>query len=173
MDNNIIKMVKSMKRDLVMITNSFIAGTDIYCCMLSVIHEGSDEQFVGSIAELNQKKNPDYYIGPERTRYAIRNLMNNAYQITSSYPIIFQIDDLKEDEYFNDAIGRKMADGANPYVLNKKYVMYIFSSLHPINKSDKVGCEIYDLQDNRTYMIHFIISKPKYTIHEYLRYLYL
>ena len=173
MDTNIIKMAKSMKKDLIMITNSYIAGTDIYGCILSIIHEGSDEQFVGSMAELDGKKNPDYYIGPDRTKVVITRLINQVYNITSSLHPIFSADNLKEDVSFNEALNKKMSDGAYVYKLNMQYPMYMFSSLHPVNKSDKISCNIYDLQDRQTYMAHFIICKPKYQIHEYIRYLYL
>ena len=173
MDVEIIKLAKSLKRDLIMITNNYIAGTDIYRCMLSMINEGSTETFAGSMAELNNRNNPDYYIGSERTAQEITGLIKRTFDAIEGRQPVFSVDNLKCDESFNDALSKKMSDGAYTYILNMRYPMYMFSSLHPVNKSDKIKCEIFDIGDNKTYMAHFIIYKPKYMIHEYIRYLYL
>lgn len=172
MDANIIKLAKSMKKDLIVIRNNYIMGTDIYRCTLSIIYEGSTETFSGAVGELEGKGLPDYYIGPERIEAELDGLMKRTFDALSNRNPVYRVDNMKDDESFNDVLKRKMSDGAEIYMFNMQYPMSIFSSLHPVNKSDKLQCEIYDINDG-TYIAHFIIYKPKYQIHEYIRYLYL
>ena len=171
-DKEIIKLAKSMKRDFVVIRNNYMMGTDVYRCTLSIIYEGSPECFSGAVGELEGKNPPDYYIGPQRIEEELDGLMKRTFNALENRLPSFSIDNMKDDDSFINVLNRKMADGADVYIFNTGYPMSIFSSLHPLNKSDKIKCEIYDINDG-TYIAHFIIYKPKYQIHEYIRYLYL
>lgn len=169
---NTLKLIKSMKKDFVVVNKNYIAGTDINRQTLSLIYTDNSETFVGAIAELNGKKLPDYYVSPDRIYVDVMGLMERTFQYTTQDKLLYHIDNIKTDEKFNEIIAKKMVDGASIYYLDNKYPMYIFSSLHPINKSDVVSCDIYYC-DSASYIAHFSINKPSHQIHEYIRYLYL
>ena len=171
-DTETLKMIKSMKKDFVVVSPNYIAGTDINRGTLSIIYKNNTETFIGALAELNGKKLPDYYVSPDRIRADVAGLMERTFRYTTSDRLIYHVDNLKENDSFNDVLSRKMTEGANLFYLDNKFPMYIFSSLHPVNKSDKISCDIYYC-DADSYVAHFIIYKPHYEIHEYIRYLYL
>lgn len=172
MEQELIKMAKSMKKEFIEITPNYIAGTDINRYTLSLIYTGSQEYFIGTINELEGKdKLPDYWIPADILQFEMENLKRRTLPILNMAPIA-KYDNLKNDELFLDILSKKMSDGANIYNLDMKHTMYIFSSLHPINKTDKVSCTIYPY-DDKSYISYFVIDKNKYQIHEFIRYLYL
>lgn len=171
MANDIIKMAKSMKREFIEITNNYISGTDVNRGTFSIIYQGSPDYYIGTLAELEGKKQPDYWKPEEMVKSRLDYLKEQSFLLTSRDPIM-TIDNLKDDESFLDIVSNKAADGANIYGFNKQYLMYTFSSLHPLNKPDVISCSIYPV-DNISYLAQFVINKKKWVIYEYIRYLYL
>lgn len=172
MEKYIIKMAKSMKKEFVEITPNYIVGTDINRYTLSIIYQGSPDYFIGTIQELEGKtKLPDYWVDHEILKREIYFLKQRTLPILNVEPV-FKCDNLKDDESFVNILSKKTTDGANIYNLNTKHMMYIFSSLHPVNKTDSISCTIYPY-DITSYVAHFVIDKRKYQIHEFIRYLYL
>ena len=66
----------------------------------------------------------------------------------------------------------KASNGAVKFLSGVDFLMYLYSSLHPINKPDSVTMNIYRY-DDISYLAEYIISKKKFVINEYIRYLYL
>lgn len=179
MNIDIIKIAKSMKKEYINITPKYILGTDINTNTLSIIYTESEEEYLGTIAELEGKGVPEF--AECMTEEILRGRF--AYLLTKIAPIAlhqtvspiegFECIDISENENFlNTSKNIKAKDGARMFKLNEKYIMSNFSSLHPINKSDKVYLSLYPY-DNISYMSKFVIDKKKYEIHEYIRYLYL
>lgn len=172
MNLDIIKIAKSMKKEFVEISNSYILGTDVNRCTLSIIYESSPDYYIGTLAELMDKNKPDYWIPEEVLKHNLDGLMSRTFNLVNNTEPIKICDNLKDDEFFLQVLSNKAADGADLYRLDTQHMMYTFSSLHPINKSDRVSCSIYNC-DERSYIANFIIDKKKYKIHEFIRYLYL
>jgi hypothetical protein len=84
----------------------------------------------------------------------------------------YREENLRSNDRFNSIISSKAADGASLFIINNRYMMYIYSGLLPINKSDKVTLDIYDV-DNYSFLVKFIINKGKFTINKYVKYLYI
>lgn len=171
MEQNIIKMAKSMKKEFIEITPNYIIGTDVNRCTLSIIYEGSSEYFVGTLQELENKKIPDYWIPKDIVSKELNDIKNRTLPILNTAPL-FSIDDLKSSESFMSILDSKMTDGANMCRLTPEYMMYMYSSLHPVNKTDKISCTVFPY-DDISFISYFIINKKKYQIHEFIRYLYL
>ena len=173
MDANIIKLAKTMKRDFIEINQNRIAGTDINRSILSYIYQGSDEYYLGTMAELEGKKIPDFWMPLDRLKYDMIRLESNIHDIVSRDNNVLYIEkDIKDNESFMYAMSRKASEGAVKFKSGENYIMYLFSSLHPINKPDSVSMKIY-AYDNISYLAEYIINKKQCNIIEYIRYLYL
>lgn len=83
-----------------------------------------------------------------------------------------RIDDIKADDSFNEIQNKKAADGMTLYKVNKKYILTLYKGLVPVNKSDRVALELYDI-DNYSFLAKFIINKGKFTINKYLVYFFI
>lgn len=70
---------------------------------------------------------------------------------------------------FETLLQMKSADGARPFIIDK-YVMYIFTGLLPINKSDSVELEIYNRPNTQFFLSNFKITKKKQKINNYIFY---
>lgn len=174
MDANIIKIAKSMKRNFIEITPNYICGLDASMSMFSIIYMGGDEYFIGEIGELMGKPSSiEWYI--DSIKAQLTHCRNECVTISTTRTPLAVFDDLKELESFNDVLSLKSADGAKRFVLGedyKNFIFYTFSSMHPINKSDKVSLKIYPF-DDISCLTEFVIDKKKYQIHEFIRYRYL
>lgn len=179
MNPDIIKIAKSMKKEYVHITPKYILGTDINTNTLSIIYIESGEEYLGTTAELEGKGVPEFAecMTEEILRHRFVYLLQKVSPI-ALYGLVSPIEgfeniDISENENFlNTSRNIKSKDGAKMFKLNETYIMSNFSSLHPINKSDKVYLSLYPC-DAISFMSKFVIDKKKYEIHEYIRYLYL
>lgn len=77
---------------------------------------------------------------------------------------------IRECEEFEDILKLKSGDGSRVYKFNKNYIMYLFSSLFPVTKSDGLLLNIYDDFDKTSYIVDFHVIKKKVDIHEYIRF---
>lgn len=97
---------------------------------------------------------------------------NNALLYTTNYSM--SIDDLKIDDEFASILAQKAADGASPYKINKKYILYIYSGLLPINKKDRASVDIYDIYNpdgsQELFLAKYGINKGFAHISEYVLY---
>lgn len=171
-DSSIIKLAKSMKKEFIEITNSYIIGTDVNRCTMSIIYTKSDEYYIGTMAELEGKKIPDYWMPNDRLKRDIDILMSNCFKVLDRNIVLLKEDNIKENDSFIYSQSMKSSDGASKYAFGLDFIMYTFSSLHPINKPDTVSMTIYEY-DNMSYLAEYKIRKKKYEIIEYIRYLYL
>ena len=178
MNPDIIKMAKSMKRDYVEITNNYICGLDKSLSLFSIIYQGSnDECYYGDIGSLI-KEIPlqlEDIIEIEKVRPYLNSYKSICMNISNHSEPLLEILDLKEIDGFNEVNSLKTQDGALPLKIEegmKKYILYTFSSIHPLNKSDEISLKIFPY-DNISFLCEFIINKKKYQIHEFIRYRYI
>lgn len=181
----IIKMAKSLKRQIVEITPHFICGSDSNMATFSIIYlNGSvqvddDLYYFGAASELakyelySQNKYAYEMLKPrmQYLRYTCQHIDNNR--------LLFQYDNVtKESGYcmpgFIESLNAKAKDGSRFIYDNDcaEYIMSSCSTMHPINKSDIVSVYAWEYTPI-TFMVRFDIDKKKYAIHEYVSFLYL
>lgn len=80
---------------------------------------------------------------------------------------------IKEDQTFNATLELKKKEGSTMYILNNRYIMSTFSSIHPVTKSDKITVDIYELPDKRSFLSKFTIIKKSCIIEEFIKYRFL
>lgn len=194
-------IMKAMKCETYHIFKNMVIGTDNYNTTLSQVfcdtkidgYITDDNKFVDSyeitlsVMKLIAEKcgqfkdrtdfNPENYIFKYSIRsYGISELMvryiNIASILENKFVPDFKIDDLKSNEEFNQILAKKSSDGMSLFRASKKYMLTLYTGLLPINKSDKAGLEIYNV-DNATFISKFIINKGKFIIFKYVNYLYL
>jgi hypothetical protein len=84
----------------------------------------------------------------------------------------FKIDDLKANEQFNEILAKKSSEGESLFRANNRYIITLYTGLLPVNKSDKIALEIYNV-DWRSFISKFMINKGKFIIFKYVSYIYL
>lgn len=195
MNEEILKIARSMKRPIVHINPNYILGSDEDYCTLSKIEmdTGVPKPFTYHINDIltEDKKDkfavehaeeflteyieiiPGIYINSfheNMYRDNIFELFNKVITYTICKSPIYQTEALEKNEEFMNKVAKlKVSDGMTTYILNNEYLITNFNKLHPINASDKVAVRIFDL-DNISYLYEFSIIKKKYTIKEYIRY---
>lgn len=90
----------------------------------------------------------------------------------SNQNIIYQNDNLKQDDEFVRSISLKANDGSTLYKINNQFAMSTFITIHPINKTDKISLKLFHI-DNESFLSEFTIAKKTHVIYEYIRYRYL
>ena len=170
MDERIIKLAKSMKREYIYVTPNYILGTDVNLGTLSIIYTNSDEQYLGTMAVLEGRALPDFAecMVPEILLDRFKYLLNVAVKVSEMTPALRE-DITNCESFINTSRDLKADDGAKMFLYDK-YIMSNYKSLHPLNKSDKIFMEIYPGEYN-TFLAKFTIFKKGYEIHEYIRYL--
>lgn len=114
-----------------------------------------------------------YYYSVKRVNnIPLLSSYNNALMYMTNYSM--SIDDLKIDDDFANILAQKAADGANPYKINKKYILYIYSGLLPVNKKDRVCVDIYDIYNpdgsQDLFLAKYGINKGFMQISQYVLY---
>lgn len=171
MNDETVKIAKSLKRKFVNITPNYICGIDESYSLFSIVYTGGDEFFAGYIGELSNGKEVD-----ERERLEQNIIVNcNGYirlvtELSNLTPTV-ELTDIKENEQFQDILSLRATEGAKRLVINNKYIMYMCSAMHPVTKTDKASLKIYDY-DSISFVAEIIITKKKYQIHEFIRYRY-
>lgn len=182
----IIKMAKSLKRQIVEITPHYICGSDSLMGMFSIIYLDGNVQvdpelyYFGPTSFLGDY---DYYIENESFKFdmlkpKMRYLMAQS-QMVENNPVIIYYDDItKGQDYaidnFVDTINGKAKDGMKilHFEYDNKHFISTSSTMHPINKPDKVSVTAYPYNEI-SYIAKFTIYKKKYVINEYMALLYL
>lgn len=171
MDSDVVKMAKSLKRKYVEITPNCIYGLDETMSLFSVIYAGGDEFFAGDIGEISTGKEVE---DRERLEQTIIQKMDACVKgfipITNTEPVVV-IEDLKENEDFNEILNLRATDGAKKLIIDNKFLMYMHGAMHPVTKTDSISLKIY-LYDSISFIAEFIVDKKKYQIHEFVRYRY-
>ena len=172
---DIVKMAKSMKRYYVHINDRYILGANETLNMISVIW--LPEEIEKRIHHLEEAKNLTVdSIGTIPIDYRILDRMNYMLShacASTGAPIYSSAieDGVPIHDSFTNAIGQKASDGATIVKdIENKLAMYTHSTLHPLNKTDKISMDVYDM-DKISYLVKFTIDKKKYQIIEYIRFL--
>lgn len=180
----IIKLAKSLKRSIVEITPHYICGTDYPLgCTFSIIYlDGNiqvpnDLYWFGPTTELT--KDEEHVKMQEVWMLHHKGKMDylraTAHRLETQSPIV-TTGDLKDETEINDfmeSLNQKAKYGAR--ILDISFTRYFITScsmIHPVNKTDGISLVCYPY-DNISYLAKFIINKKKYTIYEYIRFLYL
>ena len=194
--NEIIKAAKLIKDDIVTLYNGVLYSSDEYNTCLKCIKVNVNPSLNFSLAAKEIKKEflstiTDTEIVLDKDKYLIycmNNLANtnpgiliptnnhivdlyNKLMHESTYSIFNRYENIKEDQDFLNILDKKSKDGATMYKKDK-YIMYIFSGLLPINKSDKVNLNIYDI--GPYFISNFeILKKKTEPINVFIRYMHL
>lgn len=95
-----------------------------------------------------------------------------ALNMTTRHESDYIVADLKENNDFNEIIAKKAKYGASLLALNNKYVLSIYKGLVPVNKSDKLSLELFDINDTM-FIARFAVNKRKFIINKYVQYLFI
>lgn len=179
----IIKMTKSLKRAIVEITPHFICGSDSLMNTFSIIFLNGNVQVDDDL----------YYFGPTNllTKYdtyqqskhmfeSLQSRMNylryTVQQVVDNNKLLFAFDDITNFDYINgftESINAKAKDGARfVYPESADYMMSSCTTMHPINKTDKVNLRGWEFTPI-SYLTEYDIIKKKYTIREFISFVYL
>lgn len=180
----IIKMARSLKRQIVEITPHYICGSDSIMATFSIIYLNGDVPVDDEL----------YYLGPSNELTNYDNYLNikHIYQVFKPYMdhkrsrcqfiennrLLLRADDITKGQQhiipgFAESMKMKAKQGVN--ILNIDNTDIFISScpsIHPINKPDVVNIFAWE-DDEISCMVRFDINKKKYMIHEYVRFLYL
>lgn len=184
MSTDIIKVAKSLKRSMVEITPYYICGSDYpLLSTFSIIYPNgnitipNDTFWFGPTTELGNDEDhvrmEEMWVTYHKPKmdYLRASVLNMETQ-----PPICHIQDIKSGcdiTGFMESISQKAKYGAK--LLNIDFTNFFITScsmIHPINKSDSVELILYPY-DEISFLSKFIIKKKKYTINEYIRFLYL
>lgn len=178
----IIKLTKSLKRQIVEITPHYICGSDSMMSEFSIIYLNGSVQVDSEL----------YYFGPttglagydenvltDCSYDMLRSKMNylrNACQMADNNKVLFSANNIIKQDIVTglvESIASKAKDGMMlTWINDKEYIMSSCSTMHPINKPDTVDITIYEYNE-LSFLAKYDIKKKNYTIHEYIAYLYL
>ena len=129
--------------------------------------------------EFQYSKNSRYIINTsgdilnieEPSQYTMSLLYNRVDYINklSMNTSFYKCGDVTEE--LENAFTYKKADGTYPYIKNingNNFYMTLFSSIFPLNKTDKIDLEILDLPETNTFVSKFGIIKKKSNITIYI-----
>lgn len=181
--DELIDKLKVAKNDFVLLFGNLIIGIDSHFSYLKVYHvSGFKNEKLNNLklcVNFNElvafrkllTPNDMLYLNNNTiTQYngsLLFNLSNNL--IMNIYYIYVRMleqppicrkryDNLRDNENFENIISMKASDGASSFILDN-YCMILFSSMLPVNKSDKVSLEIFDYGSN--FISNFKIQKKK------------
>lgn len=100
---------------------------------------------------------------PNQYLLSVLSPIYEYYINSKSYKLASELD-LRNNNEFEQLLSLKAADGANFFKINGSsigecYFIPIFSGFPNINKSDKIGIDIYDLKDGHLLIIMNIYKK--------------
>lgn len=78
--------------------------------------------------------------------------------------------DITDDPNFQSIMNLKSSDGARPYILDNRYVLYLFPGIIPVLKSDRVIINIIDW-GKPYFRAIFTVVKKKINVNVYITYL--
>ena len=141
--------------------NSYLFSTDITPTGMFVGFDSFDIEYILS----GQYEYPELY-SKQDIYNTILYLYGQYDNITKTNRPSASIDDLRAYEDFRNKFdGMKSADGARFVYINgddyrKRYLFPVFTGFPMLNKPDKMGIRIYDIND-RYYMVESLIYKQK------------
>lgn len=164
--NETIKIAKSLKCPFIKITPNYICGTDLSFSYFSITFVGGEEDFVGTVAELEGKPTPAWAdnIRKDNINSCLIHKINIFLMFHNGTIKPFKVIEDMRDDNFNKILSYKMDDGAGLYSFDENHMLYMFPALCPVTKADKISAELYE-NNNISYFIKFNIDKKKYVIH--------
>lgn len=195
MNQEIMKIAKSMKRPIVHVSDRYMLGvdTELYTISTIAIDSVIPRPFTTTINDyLDESKKEKYannhpeiffteysmidegfYINTwmEKTLYnGVMNTFHNLNTILTNSRLVYTESGLeKNPEFMNTVAKLKVDDGLTRYFIGGKYLITSFNKVHAINATDKVSIEVYDV-DPYSILCKFKVDKKKYIIKEYIRY---
>lgn len=188
----LMKIIKAMKCDLYLITDSMIIGTNEEHSYLSVVSglingipdmknayiEISKNSLleIDSILSKNDEEpfNLIWAMARINGKYGISSIMdtyNRTILYINNIPDFYS-SNIKENEDFNNILGLKSADGAVPFRFGDGDTIFIYPGLLGINKSDVVSMKYFRTANIAGYDIcEFDINKKFITIQKFIGYL--
>lgn len=188
----LMKIIKAMKCDLYLITDSMIIGTNEEHSYLSVVSglingipdmknayiEISKNSLleIDSILSKNDEEpfNLIWAMARINGKYGISSIMdtyNRTILYINNIPDFYS-SNIKENEDFNNILGLKSADGAVPFRFGDGDTIFIYPGLLGINKSDVVSMKYFRTANIIGYDIcEFDINKKFITIQKFIGYL--
>lgn len=184
------KLASSMKREVLCITNDTLYAADARFSSISIMNLDKNKYpYVLSVplcyyknAIINTNDPISTYINVVKfgciqiedimfdNNIILYKNLSSALQHVYSYKYnlpIHQIPDLKIYDNFMEIHNSKAARGGN--IINiDNFPIFVSPVLHPLNKSDKISLNIYNI-DNRSFLTEYIIEKKNNTIYEYFR----
>lgn len=187
------KMVKALKCEFIFIMPEGIIGSDKELTTISYIQADTKciksyeltkdiwSELVKTVEASSSKETLEYNkvigklyainrIGMNPVLGMWHNLVHEMYMFCKSTPDI-NIPDLKADSQFNEFLTYKAKDGKFDYKVDSTHIISLFSGLIPVNKSDKLSLEIFDIGNENTFISIFNVNKGFCTVRKYIKYL--
>lgn len=115
----------------------------------------------GAVYNSSTANDSNYYIMDNIIGNRMMNLYNYYNYYNSVHPL-YVVDDLRNDEKFEEILGKKSADGLSMYMLDGgKYILNWFTGLITINSADKIGVSIYQELNTRNLVLKYHVFKKK------------
>lgn len=187
------KIITAMKCDLYMIFPNMIIGCDKYLVTLSKVDyitgcignyeftkeiwdklmEDTEKVSKENLNIIDFEKAISLYYSIKRLAGAsdIYNIYIKTMESLTRSKLSMEIDNLKSDPLFLDALEKKASDGMILYKINRKYQMSLFARFLPVRKADKVSLKIYDIIDYPQFISQFNIIRGPFIINKYIKYL--
>ncbi len=185
----IYELAKTLKCEIIKISNNCIYGTDCNFAHLKTIIDldklDIDLDIIFYIKDLADLLKNNEFINDSQSIYifnhlqihyefldSFNKLIENVYFYSIHIPTSYNNKDLKSNEDFIKINEMKSADGIGLLKLSNDYILTMFTGMLPVNKNDKLELLIKDIDEYR-YLTEFIIDKKKFKINAYYMYLFL
>lgn len=180
-------IMKSMKRDIFVITPTMVLGTDKEFTTLSVVEMDMKipqgriyyipKEFLNDIKEYSEK-NPESceeildknFLKVYGTNPLLEKL-NRVHQLMATSNHVEEICDLRTIDEFNYIMGQKASAGGILFKFSRTFIMSIFKGLIPLNSADKIGVTVYMNSSYPSFLANYLIDKKKFAIKMYVEYL--
>ena len=84
--------------------------------------------------------------------------------ISKLSPHVLLFTDITYNEKFREILATKSAEGSKPFIIDNSHVIYLFSGVLPLLKSDTVSLGTCDMSDGITYIAQFVITKKNFVV---------
>ena len=165
-----LKIIKAMKSDIYLIMNNIILGTNkdsSYISECTGLYNGIPDNTFIEISKdiiMELSKSPEQFKG--------NNAYTLLYNLSSKIVPDYYIENLRENEKFNEILTYKAADGAASFNITDSDTIFIYPSLLGVNKADEISAAYYKFGYPDNYDIcKFMINKKFITVNKYIAYL--
>lgn len=179
--SELLKIARSLKKDIVEITPYYVCGTDNQMCTFSIVYLDipvkPDIYYIGycNLINKDEERYNQYIFFYDAMKRRLDELRRSCQIIQDNNKVIFSADNIIDQDIFNgldEAIKLKAYEGANMiYPEFSNYLMSYCPSIHPLNKSDQMNLVLYEY-DDISFFAKYMIIKKEYTINEYIRFIY-